>query len=75
MKEAGIRVSTFESRLLYTHHEKHGVINSLAELPSKVGWDRAKMKEIFAKQQSTTRFCPNGFKDNISICLLNVNGG
>ena len=49
MKEAGIRVSTFESRLLYTHDGKHGVINSLAELPSKLGWDRAKMKEIFAK--------------------------
>ena len=37
MKEAGIRVSTFESRLLYTHDGKHGVINSLAELPSKMG--------------------------------------
>ena len=46
MKEAGIRVSTFESRLLYTHNGKHGVINSLAELPSKLGWDRAKMKAI-----------------------------
>ena len=74
MKEAGIRVSTFESRILYTHDGKHGVINSLTELPSKLGWDRAKMKEIFAKYQSTTRFCPNGFKDNISICLLNVRG-
>ena len=49
MKEAGITVSTFDSRLLYTHDEKHGVINPLAELPSKLGWDRAKMKEIFAK--------------------------
>ena len=45
MKEAGIRVSTFESRLLYTNDGKHVVINSLAELPSKLGWDRAKMKK------------------------------
>ena len=49
MKEAGIRVSTFESRLLYTHDRKHRVINSLAVPPSKLGWDRVKMKEIFAE--------------------------
>ena len=49
MKEAGFRVSTFESPLLYTHDGKHGVINSLAELPSKLGWDRAKMKKNLCK--------------------------
>ena len=35
MKEAGIRVSNFESRLLHTH--------------DRMGRDRAKMKGIFAK--------------------------
>ena len=32
------------------------------------------MKEIFAKQQSTTGFCRNDSKDNIKIGSLNVRG-
>ena len=45
----GFRVSTNEARLLYTSDVTHGTINSLAELPSKLGWDHTKMKEIFGK--------------------------
>ena len=45
----GFRVSTNEARLLYTSDVTHGTINSLAELPSQLGWDHTKMKEIFGK--------------------------
>ena len=47
MKEAGFRVSTIEPRLLHTHDGKYEGINSLAEISSKTGRDRANVKEVF----------------------------
>ena len=49
LKEEGFRVTTNECRLMYSSERNQGIINSLADLQSKLGWDLAKMKEVFGK--------------------------
>ena len=47
LKEEGYEVTTYECRLLYKKGPSNGVINSLDELITKIGWESGKLKKSF----------------------------
>ena len=49
LKEEGYEVTIYECRLLYKKGPSNGVINSLDELITKIGWDSGKLKKVFNK--------------------------
>ena len=49
LKEEGYEVTTYECRLLYKKGSSNGVINSLDELITRIGWDSGKLKKAFNK--------------------------